>query len=75
MHLRLTLDEISATETRLNVLDTCFGRVTEKLGQSLEAGWTLLFGEGLRPFAEKLAAAKRKAPPAGKPRRAPRRAK
>jgi uncharacterized protein YndB with AHSA1/START domain len=68
MHLRLTLDELSPTQTRLNVFDTTFGKISDTLGKRLESGWAVLLGEGLRPFAERLAARKRRAAPAKKGR-------
>lgn len=37
----------------LNVSDALMGNVTEKSASSAEGGWKMLFGDGLKAFAEK----------------------
>ncbi len=38
--------------TRVRLREYAFGRVDEKLGQSLEEGWRLLLEDGLKPWIE-----------------------
>lgn len=50
--LKISLIE-EAGITTLNLTDTVMGDVDEGNKKSLDAGWKLLFGEGLKPYAEK----------------------
>ncbi len=59
--LQLSLAETTDSGgTTLRVDDYLFGHVADAHIASLETGWKQLFGDGLRPFAERLRAPKRR---------------
>jgi len=53
--LSLVLEEHGA-ETRLKIVDSYIGHISEKAAGSFEAGWMAIFGEAFKPYVEKKAA-------------------
>lgn len=49
--MKIELESI-AEGTKVTISDTQMGKVSEKQNASLESGWKLLFGEGLKPYVE-----------------------
>lgn len=49
--LRMNLEE-TPTGTKLEISDAIVGHVQESMVNSLESGWKLLFGDGLKKHAE-----------------------
>ncbi len=50
--LTVKLAETPANHTELTITDALLGHVTDQQMASLRSGWTQLFAEGLKPFAE-----------------------
>lgn len=50
--LKLAIEAVDDTSSRLNVSDAIMGNVTKGSGTQAEAGWKELFGEGLKELAE-----------------------
>ena len=51
--LHLSLEEMEdGHSTKFQMLESVFGYIGENLKSSMASGWQLLFGEGLKPFAE-----------------------
>ncbi len=56
--LRLTLTAVTAEETKLELVDSTFGKID---GEGLEEGWRTIFADHFRPHVEKSTARKRRA--------------
>ena len=50
--LKIALEEEEEGHTLVQLEDSLFGHVTEETMQSLQEGWTLLLGSGLKTYAE-----------------------
>ena len=49
LHLRLESDQ---GKTVLTITDCLFGNVDESTGENIEAGWRMLYGDGLKKYVE-----------------------
>jgi len=51
--LTINLAEKGKTGTTIKLQDNCFGQISEKMAQSLDDGWKILFEGNLKPYVEK----------------------